>query len=104
MTNVSLCSPRSQFNTKTNIASWDSPPRPGDPEYSSFEYAFKRFLFSREVHVPKMNKKEAQAFDKRPKGEYKSKYLLEGTPDLGQSDKLALMPFQVHFSLTLADR
>jgi len=77
------------------LASWDSPPRLEEAGYSSFQYAFKRFLDSRDVQVSKLSKAEAKAFDNRPAGEYRKKHEVKETPDLGQSDAIKLMDFQV---------
>jgi hypothetical protein len=82
-------------------ASWDSPPRPEEPGYAAFVSAFNRFLAAREVHVNKLSKAEAQKFDNRPKDEFKTKWALDGTPDLGQCEKLQLMPFQVRLLIFL---
>lgn len=78
-------------------ASWDSPPRPDDPGYDAFKTAFKRFVDSRLVIVPKLSITEAKAFDQRSKDEYRLKYVLKDAADLdlGQDPKLKLMPFQV---------
>jgi chromodomain-helicase-DNA-binding protein 4 len=77
------------------LASWDSPPRRGDFGYAAFEVAFQRFLVSRSVTVP--SPKKAAGSDKRPKDDFRRKYMLKGDaqPDLGQSNHLKLMPFQV---------
>ncbi|KAI0249494.1 SNF2 family N-terminal domain-containing protein [Lactifluus subvellereus] len=53
-------------------ATWDSPPRQGEPGYSAFKTAFGRFLDARRYAL----KQNSQ-------------------PDLGQRDQLKLMPFQI---------
>jgi chromodomain-helicase-DNA-binding protein 4 len=75
------------------VATWDSPPRPDDPNFATFEAAFHKYISARQV-VPT---KKPAAFDKRPRNEYKKKYALgEGQqPELGQDASLKLMPFQV---------
>ena len=77
----------------TRVGSWDTPPRPGEFGFQSFQNAFRRFIKSRTVRIPRRNKQDAKAFDDRKKGA--CSIAVEGTPDLGQSSDLKLMPFQV---------
>ncbi|KAI0322695.1 hypothetical protein OF83DRAFT_1092474 [Amylostereum chailletii] len=78
-------------------ASWDSPPREGEPGYAAFKAAFRRLVDSRKVEVQALSRSDAQAFDNRKKGEYRKKYALkdETQPALGQAETLKLMPFQI---------
>lgn len=81
-------------------ATWDSPPRSGEPGYEAFEAAFKYLIESRKVIVPSRTKAQYQELDNRKKDGYAHYRLLEGQqPNLGQSEQLKLMPFQVrrHF-------
>ena len=84
------------------IATWDSPPRQGEPGYSAFEVAFGRFLDSRRVHIKLRSRKQIEAFENRRKNEFRQKYALtqDRQPDLGQQEQLKLMPFQVDFPNT----
>jgi chromodomain-helicase-DNA-binding protein 4 len=79
------------------IATWDSPPRQGEPGYSAFKLAFERFLDSRSVHIKIRGKKQIEAFENRPKNEFRQKHALKHDlqPNLGQQEQLKLMPFQV---------
>lgn len=81
----------------TYIATWDSPPRPGEPGYTAFQVAFERFLDSRKVQIKLRSKKEIESFEDRRKNEYRQRYALKegGQLDLGQKSHLKLMPFQV---------
>ncbi|KAJ2932680.1 hypothetical protein H1R20_g4415, partial [Candolleomyces eurysporus] len=78
-------------------ASWDSPPRRGEPGYDAFTTAFRRFINSRDVLVPELSRKDAVAFDKRPKDEFRRKHALKDPAglELDQDKSLKLMPFQV---------
>ncbi|KAH9942923.1 SNF2 family N-terminal domain-containing protein [Amylocystis lapponica] len=78
-------------------ASWDTPPRKGEPGYAAFETAFKRFIVSRQVTVPLRSQKEVEAFDGRAINGYKKNHWLKenAQPRLGQNTQLNLMPFQV---------
>lgn len=78
-------------------ATWDSPPRSGEPGYSAFKVAFGRFLESRKVHIRLRSKKQIEAFENRPKNEYRQRHALKeaGQLNLGQQSQLKLMPFQV---------
>ena len=73
--------------------SWDTPPRPGEFGFQSFQNAFRRFLESRKVWILRRNKQDAKVFDDRKKGT--SSIKIEETLPLGQSPDLKLMPFQV---------
>lgn len=79
------------------IATWDSPPRPDEPGYSAFKLAFERFLDSRRVQIKHRNKKEIEVFEGRRKNEFRENYVSkkDQQPDLGQQERLKLMPFQV---------
>lgn len=83
------------------VGSWDTPPQPGEFGFQSFQNAFRRFLKSRTVWIPRRNKQDAKAFDGRKKGSHS--FVIEETPDLGQSPDLKLMPFQVCAHCTLCD-
>ncbi|TFY68138.1 hypothetical protein EVG20_g3685 [Dentipellis fragilis] len=79
-------------------ATWDSPPRKGEPGYSAFEAAFERLVASQHVNITKRSKSEYRVFDERRKGGYRSKALdrdEQEQPKLGQSDQLKLMDFQI---------
>ncbi|KAA1471579.1 hypothetical protein DENSPDRAFT_799677 [Dentipellis sp. KUC8613] len=79
-------------------ATWDSPPRKGEPGYSAFQAAFKRLVASQHVNILKHTREEYRIFDDRPKGGYRSKALdrdKQEQPELGQSDQLKLMDFQI---------
>ncbi|KAF8642010.1 hypothetical protein AX16_009731 [Volvariella volvacea WC 439] len=78
-------------------ATWDSPPRPTDPDFLEFMSAFKQFVDSRDVFVQKLTGEHLRAFDNRKKEEYRTKYVLKDASDLdlGQDPKLKLMDFQV---------
>ncbi|KAF8973574.1 hypothetical protein BDZ97DRAFT_1690769 [Flammula alnicola] len=78
-------------------ASWDSPPKRGEPGYGAFKVAFDRFVDSRSVFIPKRDKSYWEVFDKRTQDEYRKKHLLKHASDLelGQAPNLKLMPFQV---------
>lgn len=82
------------------IATWDSPPREDEPGYSAFKLAFERFLDSRRVHIKFRNRKEIEAFEGRRRNEFRQNYVSEKDqqPDLGQQERLKLMPFQVNRS------
>lgn len=77
-------------------ATWDSPPRPGEAGYKSFQNAMERFIPSRNVIVRKKTKDWCQKFDKRTK-DGSRRYLLKDASqlNLGQRPDLKLMPFQV---------
>ncbi|KAF9015550.1 SNF2 family N-terminal domain-containing protein [Cyathus striatus] len=77
-------------------ATWDTPPLPNESGYNAFLTAFRRYIDSREVVVPKFSRNYAQHFDKREKDGYR-KYVLKDPKDLdlGQDSKYKLMPFQV---------
>jgi chromodomain-helicase-DNA-binding protein 4 len=71
----------------------------------AFRTAFGRYLDARRVHIKLRSKKHIEAFENRPKNEFRQKYALKqnSQPDLGQ--QLKLMPFQVeqpfpHITLT----
>lgn len=78
-------------------ATWDTPPRLGEPGYSAFERAFDRFIDSQTVFVPKQDKAYWKAFDNRSHDEYRRKHMLKDASDLelGQASNFKLMPFQV---------
>ncbi|KAI6136491.1 SNF2 family N-terminal domain-containing protein [Pisolithus sp. B1] len=76
-------------------ATWDSPPRPGEPEYFAFERAFVYFLESRTISVVKSPKEIQQLESRCPEG-YSSLVIDSGAqPDLGQRSELKLMEFQI---------
>lgn len=78
-------------------ASWDSPPRRGEPGYEAFATAFKRYVHGRTVQVPIHDKKYIATFENRPLDEFRRKHALRDPAglDLGQDPSLKLMPFQV---------
>ncbi|KAF8499266.1 hypothetical protein F5888DRAFT_160250 [Russula emetica] len=86
-------------------ATWDSPPRQDEPGYSAFKVAFEHFLDSRRVHIKLRNKKEIETFERRRKNEFRQKYASEKDqqPDLGQQERLKLMPFQIQGLYWLCD-
>ncbi|OCH94711.1 hypothetical protein OBBRIDRAFT_746991 [Obba rivulosa] len=75
-------------------ATWDSPPRRGEPGYDAFVTAFKRFISAGSVTVPS---RVAKGVPARAKDEFRKKYAFTSNspPKLGQADNLRLMPFQV---------
>lgn len=75
-------------------ATWDAPPRHGEPGWAAFENAFERFLNGRLIPKPSGPTVKEQA---RKRNDYMRKYRLqEGQqPDLGQRKDLKLMDFQV---------
>ncbi|KAI9513073.1 SNF2 family N-terminal domain-containing protein [Russula earlei] len=78
-------------------ATWDSPPRKGEPGHLAFEVAFGRFLASRKVHIRLRSKREIASFEARRKDEFRQRHALKQgrQPDLGQQEQLKLMPFQI---------
>uniref|UniRef100_A0A8H7YAC3 Chromatin remodeling factor mit1 n=1 Tax=Psilocybe cubensis TaxID=181762 RepID=A0A8H7YAC3_PSICU len=77
-------------------ATWDSPPKIGEKGYDAFQTAFKRFIDSQSVEVPKHSKKYLETFDTRKSDAYKKYWLHDASKlDLGQDSRLKLMPFQV---------
>lgn len=94
---TSVCELGSNMTPKI-IATWDSPPRQDEPGYSAFRVAFDRCLDSRRVHIKLRNKKEIETFERRRKNEFRQKFVSEKDqqPDLGQQERLKLMPFQVN--------
>jgi chromodomain-helicase-DNA-binding protein 4 len=97
VSSTSACELGSSMTPKI-IATWDSPPRQDEPGYSAFKVAFESFLDSRRVHIKLRNKKEIETFERRRKNEFRQKYASEKDqqPDLGQQERLKLMPFQVN--------
>ena len=86
-----------QITTLTATATWDSPPRPGEPGYPAFETALSAFLQSRDVFVVK-SRKDIEKLEKRAPegyGRYAIDSQTDQQPDLGQSNQLKLMKFQV---------
>ncbi|KAI0271427.1 hypothetical protein BC834DRAFT_441990 [Gloeopeniophorella convolvens] len=78
-------------------ATWDAPPRQGEPGYPAFKAAFGRFLEARDVHIKIRSGAQLKAFEDRPEDGFRRRYALkQGAPlDLGQKSGLKLMPFQV---------
>ncbi|KAI0068286.1 hypothetical protein BV25DRAFT_1987089 [Artomyces pyxidatus] len=74
-------------------ATWDSPPRLGEPGYPAFELAFQRLVESRLLTVrskpiPELVHREINGFRKHS--------LKQGQqPKLGQGEKQQLLPFQI---------
>jgi chromodomain-helicase-DNA-binding protein 4 len=79
----------------SGLATWDAPPREGDPGYEAFHRAFVRFVQARSI--PKPTGPRGLAKGKRPKNHYKKHCALEkdGVLDLGQDPQYKLMDFQV---------
>ena len=80
-----------------STATWDSPPRRGEPGYGAYERAFQYFIDSREIHVKKA-RKQIDQIETRAKNGYDRFALrrdLDEQPDLGQNNQLKLMKFQV---------
>ncbi|KAF8560206.1 hypothetical protein OG21DRAFT_38190 [Imleria badia] len=78
-------------------ATWDSPPRRGGRGYGAYERAFRHFVDSREVFVKK-TRKEIDKMEARAEngyGDFALKRDLDEQPDLGQSNQLKLMKFQI---------
>ena len=77
-------------------ATEDSPPSKGDPGYSAFRDAFHRFIASRSVAVKSLHKKEDKAgYEQLLKTQKFRPFSSDRQPQLGQSSRLTLMPFQV---------
>ncbi|CAA7268012.1 unnamed protein product [Cyclocybe aegerita] len=78
-------------------ATWDAPPRHGEPGYEAFKAAFGRFVESRNVIIPKQEKKYWDKFDARDPNAYRRQHMLKDASDLdlGQAPNFKLMPFQV---------
>ncbi|KAJ3512355.1 hypothetical protein NLJ89_g3566 [Agrocybe chaxingu] len=78
-------------------ATWDAPPRRGEPGYEAFKAAFDRFVESLNVIIPRQNKKYWDKFDARDPNAYRRQHMLKDASDLdlGQAPNLKLMPFQV---------
>ena len=87
------------INIIPSPATWDSPPRSETPFYTAFEKAFKSFILSQSITVRRLSGKEVEKFEARNgQKHWNSKYLgvpEDGRYDIGQSDKLKLMPFKV---------
>ncbi|KAF8140421.1 hypothetical protein EV363DRAFT_1153685 [Boletus edulis] len=78
-------------------ATWDSPPRRGEPGYGAYEHAFRNFVDSRKVSV-KQTRKDIEVMEARVENGYGVVALkrdLDEQPDLGQSSQLKLMKFQI---------
>ncbi|TFK30824.1 hypothetical protein FA15DRAFT_608326 [Coprinopsis marcescibilis] len=77
-------------------ATWDSPPRKGEHGYDAFVKAFKRFVASRTVFVPKKTGSQQKKIDDRSEDGF-GDYVLKDPAglELGQDPNLKLMPFQV---------
>jgi chromodomain-helicase-DNA-binding protein 4 len=74
-------------------ATWDAPPRRGEPGFAAFERAFQRYVASREIDPPK-----GPSLKKRPRNGFKTQghFFKDGTqPVLGQSSSFKLMDYQV---------
>lgn len=78
-------------------ATWDSPPRRGEPGYGAYERAFQCFIDSQKVHVKKTRREIKNIEDRIENGygRFALKRDLDEQPDLGQSNQLKLMKFQV---------
>lgn len=78
-------------------ATWDSPPRPGEPGYDSFTKAFEGYVRARAVKIPKYTEAELRQIGDRPEDEYRLRHRLRSAADLqlGQKSELRLLPFQV---------
>lgn len=77
------------------LATWDSPPREGEPGYDAFQEAFRRYVRAQRVEVPNLSKKEIDVFLNRPKNGWNNPYAVDRQPQLGQADGLKLMDFQI---------
>lgn len=80
-----------------STATWDSPPRCGESGYDAYERAFQHFIDSRKIRVKKTRKEidEMEARVENGYGAFALKRDLDEQPDLGQSNQLKLMKFQV---------
>ncbi|KAL0951419.1 hypothetical protein HGRIS_008111 [Hohenbuehelia grisea] len=78
-------------------STWDSPPRPEDPTYTAFQSAIERYLKARKVRVSNSAPAEPdrKVADFNVDGFFKYRLKDGGGLDLGQSEKLKLMDFQV---------
>ncbi|KAH7910697.1 hypothetical protein BJ138DRAFT_1064605 [Hygrophoropsis aurantiaca] len=76
-------------------ATWDSPPRKGEPGYQAFEDAFHRFIDSRKVFISK-SAKDVETLENRSKDGY-GRFAIrkDAQPVLGQNSQLKLMDFQI---------
>ncbi|KIJ68216.1 hypothetical protein HYDPIDRAFT_82781 [Hydnomerulius pinastri MD-312] len=78
-------------------ATWDSPPRRGEPGYAAYQRAFQYFIDSRTVFVKK-TQKDIKQLESRVRHGYDAFALARAKdqqPDLGQSSQLKLMKFQI---------
>jgi hypothetical protein len=80
------------------LATWDSPPRRGSPDYAAFEKAFENYVDARSVVVPKYTKGEIEEMEKR-RGAGTWRPSILGIPDIETFDigqgNARLMDFQV---------
>ena len=83
----------------STAATWDAPPRNGEPGYDAFKIAFKRYLNARTVVVRKKSAGEIKLLEDRDKTRKWSASALGITSlpshDIRQDKNLSLMPFQV---------
>lgn len=78
------------------LATWDAPPAKDDPSYSAFKNAFERYIASRSVHIKTLAKKDDKERHETLRRTYKlPPFSPTQQPQLGQSSRLSLMPFQV---------
>jgi chromodomain-helicase-DNA-binding protein 4 len=76
-------------------ATWDSPPRPNEPEHLAFHTALRRFIASRTVYIPQTGLKGTK-FEHRAKDGYSKRRLINPSDlKLGQDPAFKLMDFQV---------
>lgn len=93
------CNLRERLLTTFLIATWDAPPRRGEPGYSAFERAFTRFLAAGRIPKPSGPRET-----KRAKNGYARRYMLaqDSQPELGQDPQWKLMDYQAcHLMYTL---
>lgn len=102
---VNISSRLSLWDSISEIATWDSPPRPDEPGYLAFEAAFQRLIDSQKVFVRKSDKDVKKLEDRAKDGYAQHALRQKRQPKLGQNSQLQLMPFQVcssAFSVRLA--
>lgn len=90
----------------TSEASWDSPPLPTEPTYPAFKTALERFIAGREVQIPKVTKERLEILKKRSRTDFKQNHILRKASDLdiGQNEKMELLPFQVRCLVSISAR
>jgi chromodomain-helicase-DNA-binding protein 4 len=80
------------------VATWDAPPREGDPGYEAYRRAFSRFIHARTIPPPKGVSGPGVAA-RAPNYFMRTQQLKkDGVLDLGQEPQFKLMDFQACLS------